>query len=354
MHAVLLTGFGGPEKLEYREDVPDPQAGPGEVRLRVGAAALNNTDIWTREGAYGSSDDPSATTGWRRESLRFPRIQGADVAGLIDQVGPGVPESRIGERVLVDPMIYDGGERELVVNDYLGSERDGGFAEFVTVPAGNAHAVDTPLSDAELATFPTAYTTAMRMLNRAKVQSGETVLVTGASGGVGSALIQLATVRGAQVVAVASAAKHDRAREMGAVAVVDRAGTDLVADVQEALQGRPLDVAADVVAGPSFSAQLDLLRPLGRYVVAGAMAGPIVQTDLRTVYLKQLQLIGSSFGSHEDFAQMLAHITAGELRPLLAKTFPLRDLREAQRHFKEKNFFGKIVVTPAGPAEQEP
>ncbi|WP_129667991.1 alcohol dehydrogenase family protein [Phytoactinopolyspora endophytica] len=346
MRAVVLTGFGGPEKLEYREDVPDPQASPGEVRIRVGAAALNNTDIWTREGAYGSSEDPSSTTGWRREALRFPRIQGADIAGRIDQVGSGVPDSRIGERVLVDPMIYTGGEEELVVNDYVGSERDGGFAEFVTVPAGNALAVDGPMSDAELATFPTAYTTAMRMLNRAAVQPGETVLVTGASGGVGSALIQLATVRGARVVAVAGAAKQDQARDLGATAVVDRHTTDLVSDVETALDGRPVDVVADVVAGPAFGSLLHLLRPLGRYVVAGAMGGPLVQTDLRTVYLKQLQIIGSSFGSHEDFAQLLGHIAAGELKPLLAQTFPLRDLGLAQQHFVEKNFFGKIVVTP--------
>ncbi|WP_237710526.1 alcohol dehydrogenase catalytic domain-containing protein [Saccharopolyspora spinosa] len=151
MRAVLLTGFGGPEKLAYREDVPEPQAGPGEVRIRVAATAINNTDIWTREGAYGSPDAPGASAGWRREPLEFPRIQGADVVGRIDQIGTGVPESRLGERVIVDPMLYTGGERELVDTEYLGSERDGGFAEFTTVPAQNAHPIDSDLSDAELA-----------------------------------------------------------------------------------------------------------------------------------------------------------------------------------------------------------
>ncbi|PRX43670.1 NADPH:quinone reductase-like Zn-dependent oxidoreductase [Prauserella shujinwangii] len=346
MRAVLLTGFGGPEKLEYREDVPDPEPGPGEVRVRVGAAALNNTDIWTRQGAYGSPDDPGAQAGWRREPLRFPRIQGADVAGRVDRVGTGVPETRIGERVLVDPMLYDGGERELVTTDYLGSERDGGFAELVTVPSANAHAVDSPLADAELATFPTAYTTALRMLRRAGVTAGETVLVTGASGGVGSALIQLAVARGARVVAVAGTGKRERAAWLGAHATVDRDTADLGADVVAALGGERPDVVADVVAGPLFPALLRVLGPLGRYVVAGAIAGPLVEADLRTVYLRQLRLVGSSFGTHEDFREVLAHIEAGELQPLLAGTYPLAELGRAQEHFTRKEFFGKLAVVP--------
>ncbi|GAA0522294.1 Zn-dependent oxidoreductase [Saccharopolyspora subtropica] len=348
MRAVQLTGFGGPERLVYREDVPDPQAGPGEVRVRVGAAALNNTDIWTREGAYGAPDDPAATAGWRREPLEFPRIQGADVVGRIDQVGPGVPEARLGERVIVDPMLYTGGERELVDTAYLGSERDGGFAEFTTVPAANAHRVDSALSDAELATFPTAYATAMRMLNRARVRDGEALVVTGASGGVGSALIQLGALRGARVVAITSAAKRDRAVELGAHAAVDRSAEDLV-DAVRAVAG-PADVVADVVAGPLFPALLRMLGPLGRYVVAGGIAGPLVETDLRTVYLRQLQLIGSSFGTHEDFRELVGHVERGELVPLLSGTFPLRELREAQRVFTAKGFFGKLVVTPGADA----
>ncbi|HTF49259.1 MAG TPA: alcohol dehydrogenase family protein [Pseudonocardia sp.] len=346
MRGVLLTGFGGPEMLEYREDLPDPFPGPGEVLVRVGATALNNTDIWTREGSYGSAEDPGSSAGWRREPLSFPRIQGADVAGYIDLVGEGVPTSRVGERVLVDPMLYRGGERELVHTDYLGSERDGGFAELVTIPAGNAHAVDSVLSDAELATFPTAYSTAMRMLNRAALRPGETILVTGASGGVGSALVQLASARGADVVAVAGRTKHEQVRALGARAVVDRATSQLGEDVRGLVPGDGVDVVADVVAGGSFAELLNVLGPLGRYVVAGAIAGPLVQADLRTVYLNQLQLIGSSFGTHQDFTQVLAHLATGQLRPLLAATYPLHELRLAQQHFVSKDFVGKLVVTP--------
>lgn len=344
MRAYVLTGFGGPEQLEYRSDVPDPVPGPGEVRIRVAAAALNNTDIWTREGAYGAETDGQAQTGWRREPLTFPRIQGADVVGRIDRVGPGGAESRIGQRVLVDPMLYSGGERELVTTDYLGSERDGGFAELVTVPEENAHPVDSRLSDAELATFPTAYTTAQRMLNRAAVSAGETLLVTGASGGVGSALVQLGTARGARVVAVAGAGKEERAQKLGAAATVSRGSADLAEEVARA--AGEVDVVADVVGGPSFPALLSVLGPLGRYVVAGAMAGPIVDTDLRTIYLKQIRLIGSSFGTHQDFADVIRAVDSGAVAPLLAGTYPLRDLPRAQADFVRKDFVGKLVVLP--------
>jgi NADPH:quinone reductase-like Zn-dependent oxidoreductase len=187
MKATLLTGHGGPEKLEYREDVPIPKTAEGEVLIKVGAAGINNTDIWTREGAYGTEDDPATTSGWRRGNpMRFPRIQGADIVGRIVGVGGGVNASRIGERVIVDNALYSGGEEGLVDSGLIGSERDGGFAEYVAVPAENAHAIESDLSDAELATFPTAYVTSLRMLNRARISAGETVLVRGASGGVGS------------------------------------------------------------------------------------------------------------------------------------------------------------------------
>ncbi|MEU2725905.1 zinc-binding dehydrogenase [Streptomyces smyrnaeus] len=344
MKAVLLTRYGGPEALEFRADVPDPVPGPGEVRVRVRAASLNNTDIWTREGAYGSSDDPDAQTGWRRSSFSFPRIQGADVAGEIDQVGPGVPEARVGERVLVDPMIYDGGEMALVTTDYLGSERDGGFAELVTVPAHNVHSVGDALSFAELATLPTAATTAMRMLGRAGLRAGETVLVTGASGGVGTSLVQIAKARGARVVAVAGAAKHAALRELGADEVVAR-DAELPSALAAVGVGQ-VDVVADVVAGPSFGDLLGVLAPLGRYVVAGAIAGPLVETDLRTVYLRQLTLLGSSFGTHEDFASVVDLVERGMFRPLVAGRYPLAQLATAQEHFVSKDFVGKLVVEP--------
>ena len=228
MKAVLLTGHGGPEKLEYRADVPAPEPAAGEVLIEVGAAGVNNTDLWTREGAYGAVNDPEATGGWRRgESMRFPRIQGADIAGRIVAVGEGVAGSWVGERVLVDPTLYAEEGGGLVGTGLIGSERDGGFAEYVAVPSENAHVIESALDDEELATFPTAYVTAERMLKRARLVAGETVLVTGASGVVGSALVQLAKARGARVVAVVGPGKEEKVREIGADWVVGRGAPDL-------------------------------------------------------------------------------------------------------------------------------
>lgn len=344
MRAVVLTGFGGLEKLEYREDVPEPHPGPGEVRIRVGATGINNTDIWTREGAYSRDGDPSGISGWQAGGFTFPRIQGADVVGRVDAVGDGVPPARVGERVIVDPALYVGQETELATTPYLGSERDGGFAELVTVPAANAHRLESALSDAEVATFPTAYATAVRMLNRAGVRSGEHLLVTGAGGGVGSALVQLGVLRGAHVAAVTSRPKREWVADLGAEAVVEREGGDLAAQLRRAGFPPPA-VVADVVGGSLFTMLLDLLAPFGRYVVAGAIDGPLVQTDLRTVYLEQLQLIGSSMATHEDFTELVGLVEGGSLKPLLARAYPLQELRRAQEDFGAKAFVGKLVVT---------
>jgi NADPH:quinone reductase-like Zn-dependent oxidoreductase len=342
MRAVQLTGFGGLDVLRYREDVPEPEPSADEVRVRVSAAGINNTDIWTRLGAYGSANEPGSLTGWRRTSFQFPRIQGADVVGRVDRVGPGVPSDVVGQRVLIDPMLYTGGEKELVVTDYLGSERDGGFAEWVTVPFTNAHRVDSGLTDAELSTFPTSYATALRMLGRASLQPDETVLITGASGGVGTALVQLAKLCGAFVVALTSAPNADRLGELGADLVLVR---DSHPNLARAIGGQ-VDVVADVVGGPRFADFLSILRPLGRYVVAGAIAGPLVEADLRTVYLNQLMLLGSSFGTHADFAAILGFLAEEKLQPVLERTYPLHDLAAAQADFIAKRFFGKLAVVP--------
>ncbi|TDD23249.1 zinc-binding dehydrogenase [Nonomuraea diastatica] len=335
MRAYLLTGFGGPEKLEYREDVADPVPATGEVRVRVTAAGVNNTDIWTREGAYGDPDSghPSA---WRG-TMTFPRIQGADIVGHIDQVGEDVPVERIGERVIVDPVLYSGNEKDLASSGLMGSERDGGFAEFATVPAANALPVDSTLDDAELASFPTAYQTAYRMVERVGLGESESVLVTGASGGVGSALVQLAKARGSHVVAVVGPGKEQQALQAGADATLGRGAVP---------ERESVDVVADVVGGPSFSALLDALRPLGRYVTAGAIAGPVVNMDLRGVYLKELTLVGSTVSTHEQFAALVREIEQGGLRPFVAGTYPLRELPRAQQDFVSKKFFGKLVITP--------
>jgi len=348
MKAVQLTRHGDLDALVYREDVPVPRPAAGEVLLEVTACGMNNTDVWVRQGAYGSDTDPAAVSSWRRgrPTLTFPRIQGADTVGSIVAVGEGVPGERIGQRVMVDFSLYNRDDDSLADIDYIGHGRDGGYAEYTTVPAENAHLVDTAMSDAELATFCCAYLTGEHMLERAGVLAGERVLITGASGGVGSGIVQLCRARGAIPYAVTSRGKEAALSEIGAEAVILRDAGDLVETVAAASGGQPIDVVADLVGGPLFNDLLRVLRPEGRYTTAGAIGGPVVQLDLRTVYLKHLQLHGSSQGTRKDFRRLVGYIEAGKVKPLLAGTYKLSDFHRAQQDFMDKRFIGKLVVIP--------
>lgn len=348
MAAVLLTGHGGLDKLVYRSDVPVPRPAPGEVLIRVAACGMNNTDVWVRQGAYGTEDDPLAVSTWRRQgnTLAFPRIQGADTVGKIVAVGDGVAPSRIGERVMVDFSIYNRDDDSLADIDYMGHGRDGGYAEYMALPAENAHAVDTDLTDVDLATFCCAYLTGEHMLERAALESGERLLVTGASGGVGSGIVQLARARGAIPYAVVGPGKEQALLDIGAEAAITRGAGDLVEAVERATGGRPIDVVADLVGGPLFNDLLKVLRPEGRYTTAGAIGGPLVQLDLRTMYLKQLQLHGSSQGTRGDFRRIVRYIEEKRIRPLVAGVYRLSDFHRAQADFMAKGFVGKLVVVP--------
>ncbi len=349
MKAVLLTGHGGPDKLVYREDVPAPRPAAGEVLIEVSACGMNNTDVWVREGAYGTDEDAEATASWRRageNTLSFPRIQGADTVGRIAAVGTGVAEGRVGERVMVDFSLYNRDDDSLVDIDYIGHGRDGGYAEYCAVPAENAHAVSTAMSDAELATFCCAYLTGEHMLDRTRVAAGERVLITGASGGVGSGLIQLSRARGAIPYAVASRSKAEAVKDVGAEAVICRGEGDLVAAVEAATGGAPIDVVADLVAGPLFGDLLQILRPEGRYIAAGAMGGAVVSFDVRTMYLKHLELHGSSQGTRAAFRRLVGYIEAGKIKALMGGRYRLSEFHKAQSDFMAKGFVGKLVVVP--------
>jgi len=356
MKAVLLKGHGGFEQLEYRDDVPVAAPRAGEVLIRVGAAGVNNTDINTRTAWYsrsviegttaqaGAAGIPAARSedaGWTGLPPNFPRIQGADACGRIAAVGDGVDPRRIGERVLVEPvfrMTDAAGQAQAI---YFGSECDGAFAEFARVPAAHAHAITSGLTDAELASFPCAYSAAENMLTRLSLTSGETVLVTGASGGVGSAAVQLARRRGATVFAVASAAKAAGVSSLGAARVI-APDADPVAEF-----GREgVDAVVDVVGGVRFPALLEVLRRGGRYAVAGAIAGPIVELDLRTLYLKDLRLLGCTVLESEVFGRLVGYIERGEIKPLLAAVHPLAAIVLAQQEFLAKRRMGKIILVP--------
>ena len=353
MHAVHLTGHGGIDQLVYRNDVPTPEPKPGQVIINVRAAGVNNTDINTRIGWYSKSITGDTNEGgadgfdevdaddasWSGQPLVFPRIQGADCAGVIVAVGEGVDPERIGERVLVRTMMQDPDNDSRYFCWTLGSECDGGFAQFTSVPAKEAFVINSDWSDVELASIPCAYSTAENMLHRIGL-GAERVLITGASGGVGSAAVQLAKCRGAEVIAMAGVSKIDAIKAIGADQVIARD-----ADLLEALGADAIDVVVDLVGGINWPQLLDVMRRGGRYITAGAIAGPIVDLDLRTLYLKDLTLKGSTWQDVEAFTNLISLIENNQIAPLIAATFPLHEIGKAQEMFLDKGFVGKIVLT---------
>lgn len=347
MKGVQLVGHGGPEKLVWNEAIPVPEPAPGEVLVRVLAAGVNNTDINTRIGWYakdiaGSTEDTGsggdvAAGGWSG-ALQFPLIQGADLCGDVVALGEGVSNVACGARITCPTNqpnpTPDAPTRTLVI----GSEFDGAFAQYCAVPACQVYDVSSsPLSDEEIAALPCAHGTALNLLSRAKVKAGDRVLVTGASGGVGLAAVELAKLKGAHVTAVASAQKHDAVRTAGADAVLDRSETP---------QAKQFTVAIDVVGGPNWQTVIDALVPGGRYAVAGAVAGPVVEADLRTIYLGDLTIYGCTYTAPEVFAELIGLVNTGRVRPLVSKTYPLSEIGKAQADFSAKKFPGKLVLIP--------
>lgn len=357
MRAFVLTGHGGFDKLVWHQDWPVPEPGDDDVLIRVHACGLNNTDVNTRSGWY-SKTVVEATTGdayddvgeedpsWGGAPLIFPRIQGADAVGTVVAVGRNADAGLIGKRVMTDPWQRnwdDPGDHSAL--GYFGSERDGGFAQFTTANHRNVLPVTCGLSNAELATFACSYTTAENMLNRAGVAATDRVLISGASGGVGSALVQLANRRGATTIAMASHAKHADVERLHPDAILDRNPDRLAAALDRAIGHQSVSVVADIVGGPAFGALIDVLDRGGRYVCSGAIAGPIVELDLRMLYLRDLTFYGSTVAAPDVFAALVGYIERSEIKPLLAATYPLEQLKEAQQAFIDKKHVGNIVVT---------
>ncbi|MCF1710324.1 zinc-binding dehydrogenase [Tabrizicola sp. J26] len=350
MKAVVTMGNGGYDQLVYC-DVARPVPGPADVLIEVRAAGMNNTEINTRLGWYSASVREStadtaqaaptqrADGGWNA-ATPFPFIQGTDCCGIVVEVGSAADPRLLGQRVLVRACMRPDGFAS-PENIWMASDFDGAFAQFVKVPETEAFPVICDWSDAELATLPCAYGTAENMMHRTGVGPGTRVLVAGASGGVGSAAVQLSKRRGAHVIGITTPAKMADVRAAGADEVIDRGANPV-----EALGKDSVDVVVDNVAGTGFGAMLDVLRRGGKYVSSGAIGGPVVELDMRVFYLKDLTLIGCTGWDEPVFPNLITYIERGEIRPLLARTFPLDEIAAAQQEFLKKSHVGNFVLIP--------
>lgn len=359
MKAMLLFGHGDIDKLEYKE-VPTPSPAPGEVLVQVTATAKNNTDRKAREGLYPTKK--GETTSFQmggKPTLIFPRIQGADIAGRVVAVGDGVDSNRVGERGLLDFNIYADSRRDInLTPDYFGHGADGGYAEYVAVPSDQFHAVpNEDLADAQLAAMGMcSYQTAMHMLTSAHVKAGERVLVTGASGGVGTALIQLCRIMGAIPYALSTSDKAAALAELGAESVLDRSDMDsFVERVKAKTGGKPLDVVMDLVGGDMTDRFIDAMifdmnarETYPRLSIAGASGGNVSEILWTRIYLYQVQIFGVSHGTRDEAEQLVAWIRSGQLKPVLHGAFRLSELHQAERYFMNRgsNYLGKIVIVP--------
>jgi len=350
MSGVQLVRHGGPEALVWNDAIPVRAPEADEVVVQVTGAGVNNTDINTRIGWYSS--DVTASTdetldatdidggGWSG-ALPFPLVQGGDLCGIVVATGKAVTDLQIGMRVTCATNQAIPTPEEPTKYRALGSELDGAFAQYCTIEAKHLYDVSaSPLSDQEIAAIPCAFGTALNLLTRAGVATGDRVLITGASGGVGLAAVQLAKVLNASVTGIASASKHT---------VVLGSGADYVIGRGETPTPRAYDVVIDVVGGGDWADFINALRPGGRYAVSGAIAGPIVEADLRVLYLNDISVLGCTFQPRAVFSRLVELINAGRIRPLISKTYPLAEIAQAQEDFGSKRYPGKLVLIPPQP-----
>ena len=329
MRAVRIHDDGGPEVLVL-EEAPDPEPGPGEVLVRLRASALNHLDIWIRKGL---------------PSVPKPRILGADGAGVVEALGDGVTGFDLGERVVLNPGIESGGGRIHVI----GEHGDGTNAELIALPATNVHPIPEALSFEEAAAFPLVFETAYRMLvTRAGLREGEWVLAWGIGGGVSTAALAIAKALDAQVIVTSSSdAKLERARELGADATVNHATGDVKAAVQEATEGRGIDVVVENVGEATWATSLQVAAAGGRITVCGATSGPNPPAALHRVWWKQLTILGSTMGTAADFAGAYDLVAEGRARPVVDEVLPLEEIRAAHERLEAGEQLGKIVLAVA-------
>lgn len=341
MRAAFIRTHGGPEVLEVGES-PEPVAAVGTAIVEVRAVALNHLDLWVRRGIPGLE-------------LEMPHIGGSDVAGVVHETGPEVEGWAPGDRVVVNPSLWCGscdfcrkGEESLCRSfRILGEHVRGGAAEKVRVPARNLFRIPGELPFERAAAAPLAYQTAWRALHRARLEPGETLLVTGASGGVATAGVQIGRYLGARVLALTSGPGNvARVAALGAEGVVDRLESELVPEVRRLTGGRGVDVVLDSVGEATWKDCLRCLGPGGRLVTYGATTGASVSLDVRHVFWKQLQVIGSTMGSRAEFEAVMHLVAGGTLEPVVDAVLPLEAIRDAHERLEAGGVFGKLVLTP--------
>ena len=342
MRAVYFETFGGPEVLRAGER-PVPEPGPDEARVRVRACGVNHLDLWVRRGLPGLSPE-------------MPHIPGNEVVGEVDAVGAAVRHLAPGARTLVLPTLSCGhcpaclnGDDNLCRDyDVLGRRRNGGYAEFVCVPAANCLPYPGELPWEQAAAVPLVYLTAWHMLvGRADLRPGEDVLVIGAGSGVGSAAIQVARLLGARVIATAGTpAKLERARALGAHDTVDHAREDVARRVRELTGKKGVEVAFEHVGGRVFEAAVAALARNGRLVTCGATIGHTATLDLNLLFGRHLTLLGSWMGRRRELVEVLKHVASGALRPVVDSVLPLADAARAHARLEAREQFGKVVLVP--------
>ena len=342
MTAVVLRGHGGPEVLEV-VTLPRPDPGPGQVRVRVRAVALNHLDLWVRRGGPAFH-------------LEYPHRLGADIVGEVEAVGPGVDEGELGRKVVVQPGLSCGqcaaclGGRDNLCRHYriLGENAQGGYAEAIVVPRVNLapypERLDFPAAAAAVLPFLTAW---QMLVGKGRVRPGQVVLVHGTGSGIGVATVQIAKLHGATVIATArSASKLARAAALGADHGVDVSSADFVAACRQLTGKRGVDLVIEHLGGDTFSKSIKAVASGGRIVTCGATTGFAPEVDLRHVFFRQIEILGSTMGSKADLLEVLGHVAAGRLEPVVHAVLPLAQAAEAHRLLESGEVFGKVVLTP--------
>jgi alcohol dehydrogenase len=325
MKAAVIEKQGGLENLVYR-DWPDPVPREGEVLLRVRACGLNHLDIFVRRGMPGFP-------------VAVPFISGGDIAGEIAAVGPRANGWSVGDRVALHPVTHEG---------MMGEEIPGGMAEYVRVPTENLIRLAAGLDFATAAAVPIAYGTAIRMLfGIGKIESSDLVLVLGASGGVGIACVQIAKMLGARVIAAAgSEEKCKKLRETGADYTIDYSKQDFSREAWTLSGKTGVDVVVNYTGGDTWIPSLRTLKRRGKLLTCGATAGFDTRNDMRFIWVRELQILGSNGYSKQDIATALDYAAAGRVKPVISHRLPLSEAREAERLMEDRKFFGKIVLLP--------